>query len=175
MPSCPQARRGPGMSLRPRPIHPRQTGRICGSSVLVPVIDLGPQVLQGVFAKPGRAALTGEAFPMRLVRCGADRDPGACGLLQTSASVPPKRLYRTYWYRSGLNATMRDHLRGIAEQSGALAGRRRRCSTSAATTVPCSAPTPRRRRGSGSIRPTSLPGSQATSPSSTPSFRPKPR
>lgn len=111
------------MSLRPRPIRPRQTCRVCGSPVLVPVIDLGPQVLQGAFAKPGRAASTGEAFPMRLVRCGADRDPGACGLLQTSASVPPERLYRTYWYRSGLNATMRDHLRGIAEQSGALAGR----------------------------------------------------
>ncbi|MCG5240654.1 class I SAM-dependent methyltransferase [Azospirillum doebereinerae] len=88
----------------------------------MPVIDLGPQVLQGAFAKPGRTVPAGVAFPMRLVRCGADRDPAACGLLQTAASVPPELLYRTYWYRSGLNTTMRDHLRGIAEQAGALAG-----------------------------------------------------
>lgn len=104
-------------------IRPRKTCRVCGSPILVPVIDLGPQVLQGAFAKPGRPAPAEVTLPMRLVRCGADRDPAACGLLQTAASVPPELLYRTYWYRSGLNATMRDHLRGIAEQAGALAGR----------------------------------------------------
>ena len=104
-------------------IRPRQTCRVCGSSILVPVIDLGPQVLQGSFAKPGRPVQAEVTLPMRLVRCGADGDPAACGLLQTAASVPPELLYRTYWYRSGLNATMRDHLRGIAGQAGALAGR----------------------------------------------------
>ncbi len=104
------------------PLRPRQTCRVCGSPILVPVIDLGPQVLQGAFAKPGRPAPVEVTLPMRLVRCGAGRDPAACGLLQTAASVPPELLYRTYWYRSGLNTTMRDHLRGIAEQAGALAG-----------------------------------------------------
>ena len=101
----------------------RQSCRVCGSPALVPVIDFGPQVLQGAFAKPGRPAPAEVALPMRLVRCDAGADPAACGLLQTAASVPPELLYRTYWYRSGLNATMRDHLRGIAEQAGALAGR----------------------------------------------------
>lgn len=104
------------------PFRLRQTCRVCGSPILLPVIDLGLQVLQGAFAKPGRPAPAEVTLPMRLVRCGADRDPAACGLLQTAASVPPELLYRTYWYRSGLNTTMRDHLRGIAEQAGALAG-----------------------------------------------------
>ncbi len=47
---------------------------------------------------------------MRLVLC-----EGGCGLLQTAASVPPELLYGTYWYRSGLNVTMRNHLRGIVD------------------------------------------------------------
>ncbi|MBP2302744.1 class I SAM-dependent methyltransferase [Azospirillum picis] len=42
--------------------------------------------------------------------------------MQTAASVPPERLYQAYRYRSGLNATMRDHLAGIAEEAMALAG-----------------------------------------------------
>lgn len=105
------------------PLRPRQTCRVCGSSILLPVIDLGLQVLQGAFAKPGRPAPSEVTLPMRLVRCGADQDPAACGLLQTAFSVPPELLFRTYWYRSGLNTTMRDHLRGIAEQAGALVAR----------------------------------------------------
>lgn len=104
-------------------LRPRQTCRVCGSPILRPVIDLGPQMLQGAFAKPGRPAPAEATLPMRLVRCGGDGDPASCGLLQTAASVPPELLYRTYWYRSGLNATMRDHLRGIAGQAGALAAR----------------------------------------------------
>ena len=94
------------------PLRPRQTCRVCGWPILLRVIDLGPQVLQGAFAKPGRPVPAEVTLPMRLMRCGADRDPAACGLLQTAASVPPELLYRTYWYRSGLNTTMRDVLAG---------------------------------------------------------------
>jgi hypothetical protein len=32
-------------------------------------------------------------------------------------SVPPDILYSAYWYRSGTNSTMREHLRGIAEEA----------------------------------------------------------
>jgi SAM-dependent methyltransferase len=46
----------------------------------------------------------------------------ACGLLQTSVTVPPEILYSTYWYRSGTNRTMRDHLKSIAEGALALVG-----------------------------------------------------
>ncbi|MBP2316156.1 class I SAM-dependent methyltransferase [Azospirillum soli] len=94
----------------------RQTCRVCDSPKLTPVIDLGPQVLQGNFAtgsgEGGGPASPEPALPMRLVLCEE-----GCGLLQTAASVPPERLYQAYWYRSGLNATMRDHLAGIVGEA----------------------------------------------------------
>jgi len=38
-------------------------------------------------------------------------------------TVPPAILYSNYWYRSGTNQTMRDHLRGIALEAGTLSGK----------------------------------------------------
>jgi len=59
-------------------------------------------------------------IPCELVRCCPDSDENACGLLQMRHSVPPAILYSDYWYRSGTNGTMRDHLRGIAEEAQSL-------------------------------------------------------
>src|SRR5262249_47432495 len=42
------------------------------------------------------------------------------GLLQMEHTVPPEVLYSVYWYRSGTNATMRNHLAGIAEEAAGL-------------------------------------------------------
>jgi len=55
--------------------------------------------------------------PTSLVRCDPMSDHASCGLLQMEHSVPPELMYSTYWYRSGTNKTMRDHLRGIAKES----------------------------------------------------------
>ncbi len=52
-------------------------------------------------------------IPCVLVRCDPTTDENACGLLQMQHSVPPEILYSSYWYRSGTNRTMRDHLAGI--------------------------------------------------------------
>ena len=38
-------------------------------------------------------------------------------------TVPPEILYSAYWYRSGTNDTMRNHLRTIAEEATALAAK----------------------------------------------------
>ncbi|MCI0563160.1 MAG: hypothetical protein MN733_32175, partial [Nitrososphaera sp.] len=92
----------------------RKTCRICGSSALTQVIDLGEQYLQGSFIKEGKGATVLRRIPTRLVRCNPTLDERACGLLQTEVSVPSVILYSTYWYRSGTNQTMRDHLKGIA-------------------------------------------------------------
>lgn len=54
-----------------------------------------------------------------LVRCDTSTQ-GACGLLQMKYSVPPEILYSTYWYRSGTNQTMRDHLAGIVGDTRVL-------------------------------------------------------
>lgn len=95
-------------------IH-RKTCRVCGSSALTKVIDLGEQYLQGSFVKPGKEMPPLRKIPLSLLRCDSVRDERACGLLQMEHTVPPEILYSAYWYRSGTNNTMRQHLRGIVE------------------------------------------------------------
>jgi SAM-dependent methyltransferase len=102
-------------------IH-RKTCRVCGSSALTKVIELGDQYLQGSFIKDGLPPPPQRRIPLTLSRCDPTRDETACGLLQMEHSVPPEVLYSSYWYRSGTNNTMRDHLRGIAEEALAIAG-----------------------------------------------------
>jgi len=98
----------------------RNTCRVCCSSALTKVIDLGEQYLQGSFVKPGKELPPMRKIPAVLVRCDPTRDEKACGLLQMEHSVPPKILYSAYWYRSGTNQTMRDHLKGIADEAAGM-------------------------------------------------------
>lgn len=105
-------------------IH-RRTCRVCGSGALTPVIDLGEQHLQGSFVKPGKENPPLRKIPCTLVRCDPVKDENACGLLQMEHTVPPEVLYSAYWYRSGTNNTMRNHLRGIAEEAMAIVGKAR--------------------------------------------------
>ena len=107
-------------------IH-RTTCRVCGSSALTPVIDLGDQYLQGSFVKPGKELPPTRKIPTRLVRCDPMKDEHACGLLQMEHTVPPEVLYSAYWYRSGTNNTMRQHLKGIAEEAISLVGKAAAC------------------------------------------------
>lgn len=100
----------------------RKTCRICGSSALTKVIDLGEQYLQGSFIKPGKEMPPLRKISTELVRCNPMLDEKACGLLQTVTSVPPEILYSAYWYRSGTNQTMRDHLKGIAADAMGMVG-----------------------------------------------------
>ena len=96
-------------------MHPkyRKTCRVCGSSNLTPVIDLGEQYLQGSFVKPGVTPPPTRKLPTELVRCDVTMNEDGCGLLQLAHSFPPEILYANYWYRSGTNQTMRTHLQGI--------------------------------------------------------------
>jgi SAM-dependent methyltransferase len=103
-------------------IH-RKTCRVCGSSALTKVIDLGEQYLQGSFVKEGKELPPQRRIPLTLVRCDPTRDEHACGLLQMEHTVPPEILYSAYWYRSGTNNTMRQHLKGIADEARGIVGR----------------------------------------------------
>jgi len=96
-------------------IRKRTTCRVCGSSSLTKVIDIGNQYLQGSFIKPGKEQPSTRKIPCTLFRCNPQIDENACGLLQMEYSVPPEILYAAYWYRSGTNATMRGHLKGIVD------------------------------------------------------------
>lgn len=95
----------------------RNSCRVCGSTVLTPAIDLGNQYLQGSFLKSGKEIPTSRKIPTSLIRCDPMRDEKACGLLQMEYTVPPEILYSVYWYRSGTNNTMRNHLQGIVEEA----------------------------------------------------------
>lgn len=81
--------------------------RICGNAELVPVLDLGEQMLTGVFPKTPDADVT--VGPMQLVKCSGAGD--VCGLLQLAHSYDLGEMYGdNYGYRSGLNASMVAHL-----------------------------------------------------------------
>ena len=101
----------------------RKTCRVCGSPALTPVLNLGAQHLQGSFVKPGKELPPLRRIPLELVRCDVEADESACGLLQLRHSTPTEILYSAYWYRSGTNETMRNHLRGIATEAASLIDR----------------------------------------------------
>ena len=103
----------------------RNTCRICGSATLTDVISLGEQYLQGSFVKPGKELPPMRKIPTELVRCDPTRDENACGLLQMRHSVPTDILYSAYWYRSGTNRTMREHLGGIASEAASMVNKNR--------------------------------------------------
>lgn len=102
----------------------RQTCRVCGSNALTPVINLGDQHLQGSFVKPGKEMPPTRKISTSLVRCDPMRDEKACGLLQMEYTIPPEVLYSAYWYRSGTNNTMRQHLKGIVEEAMEITGQK---------------------------------------------------
>jgi len=81
--------------------------RICGNTDLELVLDLGEQMLTGVFPREKGADVT--VGPLHLVKCvGGDE---ACGLLQMEHSYDLGEMYgENYGYRSGLNASMVSHL-----------------------------------------------------------------
>ena len=81
--------------------------RICGNTHLERVLDLGEQMLTGVFPREkGSKVTTG---PLHLVKCTGTDD--VCGLLQLEHSYDLGEMYgENYGYRSGLNASMVAHL-----------------------------------------------------------------
>ncbi len=81
--------------------------RICGNHQLERVLDLGEQMLTGVFPREKGADIT--TGPLHLVKCTGEGD--VCGLLQMEHSYNLGEMYgENYGYRSGLNASMVAHL-----------------------------------------------------------------
>jgi hypothetical protein len=71
------------------------------------VLDLGEQMLTGVFPRTRNANVT--SGPLRLVKCTGDNE--VCGLLQLEHSYDSGEMYgENYGYRSGLNVSMVAHL-----------------------------------------------------------------
>lgn len=86
--------------------------RICKSTNLESIFDLGNQALTGVFPKStSENVLIG---PVELVKCSETK--GGCGLVQLKQSYSPDAMYGSnYGYRSGLNQSMINHLKKRAQ------------------------------------------------------------
>jgi NDP-4-keto-2,6-dideoxyhexose 3-C-methyltransferase len=87
--------------------------RVCGNVNLTRVLDLGAQMLTGVF--PSSKDMKVTVGPLRLVKCMGGDD--VCGLLQLEHSYDLGEMYGdNYGYRSGLNASMVKHLHGKVQK-----------------------------------------------------------
>lgn len=83
--------------------------RICGNQNLVEVLDLGEQVLTGVFPRTLDQNIT--RGPLKLLKCIGSEVEDACGLLQLANTYELNEMYGdNYGYRSGLNPSMVNHL-----------------------------------------------------------------
>lgn len=86
--------------------------RICGNTGLELVLDVGTQVLTGVFPKRRDEQLT--AGPLQLVKCHGKA--GCCDLVQLAHTYDHDEMYGdNYGYRSGLNQSMVRHLTAKVE------------------------------------------------------------
>ena len=95
----------------------RTSCRVCGFKPLVPLLSLGKLHVSD-FVSGQNQREKKEKYPLELVLC--NKKSGGCGLVQLKHTVPPQLLYRNYWYRSGMNKTMSEELRGIAEKAEML-------------------------------------------------------
>ena len=85
--------------------------RLCKCKELVPVLEFGSQALSTRF--PAGNEPDAEILPLNLVQC----QNSSCNLVQLTHDYDFNALYRKgYGYRSGVNKTMRNHLREIVNQ-----------------------------------------------------------
>lgn len=92
-----------------------ETCRSCGSKNLISIISLGRQYVSN-FVDDDYVHKDDERIPLELVLC--DRDANGCGLLQLKHTASRDSLYRKkYWFRSGLNETMRDALADVTTKA----------------------------------------------------------
>ncbi|MFI5413567.1 MAG: class I SAM-dependent methyltransferase [Candidatus Lutacidiplasmatales archaeon] len=95
----------------PVPFRAISRCRICGSTDLRSLLDLGEQALTGVFPRARGQKVT--VGPLEIVKCFGGSD--ACGLVQLRHTYEPAEMYGgEYGYRSALNKAMVEHLRAKA-------------------------------------------------------------
>ena len=82
--------------------------RGCKSKELRSVLDLGLQYIVNFVEDPKEKA---DKSPIHLVVCVN------CRLVQLKHTVLPDRLFREFFYYSGVNTTMKEHLTGLVDQA----------------------------------------------------------
>ena len=78
--------------------------RSCGFEQLDDILSLGNLYVSN-FVDSVLVVKREKLYPLELVLC--DTSKGGCGLLQLRHTVSPKKMYRNYWYRSGINKSRR--------------------------------------------------------------------
>ena len=85
--------------------------RVCFKKELQPIVSLGEQY---IIDFPDSQNQEGVKARLDLVLC--NEIDGGCGLLQLKHTVPEEILYRNFWYKSGVNQSMRDALKNITDR-----------------------------------------------------------
>lgn len=90
--------------------------RVCGNKNLLPILSLGEQYVTNFVESTNEET---PRIPLELALCPSNS--GGCGLLQLKHTTPPEFLYgKHYWYRSGVNQTMKDELADVAGKIEAI-------------------------------------------------------
>lgn len=93
----------------------RNSCRACGSTTLIPILSLGEQYISN-FVDENYNYKEEEQVPLELILC--DPNSNGCGLLQLKHTASRALLYKQqYWFRSGLNETMKLALRDITQKA----------------------------------------------------------
>jgi len=93
----------------------RDSCRVCNKKELEPILSLGEQYIVNFLESSDQESIK---VPLDLVLC--NKKEGGCGLLQLRHTVSGELLYRNFWYKSGVNQTMRDALRDITSKAEVL-------------------------------------------------------
>ncbi len=86
--------------------------RSCGKKGLEPILSLGDQYVVNFLDSPDQKVFKA---PLELELC--DKTKGGCGLVQLKHTVPADFLYRKFWYKSGVNQSMKDALHDISQNA----------------------------------------------------------
>jgi NDP-4-keto-2,6-dideoxyhexose 3-C-methyltransferase len=91
----------------------RETCRLCGSARLRDVISIGQQYINDFPSTPAKKGRNGKC-PLDIMLC---KD---CSLFQLRHTAPQELLYsRHYWYKSGINDTIKADLKAITQIASA--------------------------------------------------------
>src|SRR3989344_328815 len=94
--------------------------RVCGSTELIPCIDIGEQYLSSVFPENLDYREDAVKYPLDLVMCKKKEDGATCGLVQLGHRLDLTAMYDAYPYTSSTNSSMSRILEDVAESGRAL-------------------------------------------------------
>ena len=84
--------------------------RICKNPNLIKILSLRNQYITN-YVDEKFVLSDDDKVPLNLVLC--PENSGGCGLLQSTHTTSPELLYKEYWFRSGLNESLKSALRDI--------------------------------------------------------------